>query len=283
MSNSNNSRVLINVVGVPSIIAVLFLGGPLFTCFITIVMLLAIREIPNLIQNPQINPFYHLLTVAFILLPILYYYRYEYYLEFTILMLISITIIEIFRSPKMPFANISIIMVAFIWIGLMLGSMILLRNYEAGGYNIGFELTFAMMISVWICDTAAFIFGKNFGKKKILPAVSPNKTVVGAIAGLIASFAVMSLLYFTNFSFIGYPSADGFFHGWIDLQDVIVMSLIFGIFGQLGDFGESLLKREAGVKDSSSLLKGHGGILDRFDSLAYTTPLLVIYSKYFIN
>ena len=283
MADSKQSRVLVNVLGIPSLIVLVIVGGPVFAGFVTVVMLLGVRELRILTTKDKSDPLLILLAVSLILLTCMYYYSINFITELIIILTVLTSVIEIFRSKKTPFHNIAVILFGFIWLGLMFGSMIRLRNYEAGGYNIGFELTFAMMLSVWICDSAAFIFGKKFGWKKILPAVSPQKSWVGSIAGIIAAFIVMTILYFTDFAVVGYPSADGFFNGWLDITDVFVLAVIFGVFGQLGDFTESLLKREAGVKDSSSFLRGHGGILDRFDSLTFTTPILVIYTKYFIN
>ena len=136
----------------------------------------------------------------------------------------------------------------------------------------GMLLTFVMFLSVWICDTFAFFFGSKFGKSKILPEVSPKKTWVGTIAGLISSLVLL-----TGFHHYGY------FKGLIELKDAVVIALIAGGFGQLGDFAESLLKREAGLKDTSNFLRGHGGILDRFDSLSFAAPLTLLYCNYFIK
>ena len=175
---------------------------------------------------------------------------------------------EIFRNEENSLFNISILVFAFVWLGLMLGSLASLRNLP----DIGFQVTFAMFLAVWICDTSAFLFGKNFGKSKILPNVSPNKTWVGTIAGFISSIIFMLILYQYDF-----------FSGIISFTDVIVIGIIAGGFGQLGDWAESLLKREAGVKDTSNILRGHGGILDRFDSLIFTAPLTLIYCNYCIG
>ena len=142
-----------------------------------------------------------------------------------------------------------------------------LRNLE----NLGFILTLFVFLGVWICDTSAFLFGKKFGKKKILPKVSPNKTWLGTVMGLIVTMIFMISMYFCDY----FPSVISF---W----DVLCISFIIGVCGQLGDFSESLLKREAQIKDSSNLLRGHGGILDRFDSLAFAVPITLMYYKYFI-
>ena len=101
--------------------------------------------------------------------------------------------------------------------------------------------------------------------------MSPNKTWVGSIAGLSSSVIFMILLYRLDY-----------FTYHISQIDVFVLGLITGIFSQLGDFSESMLKREANIKDTSNILRGHGGILDRFDSLTFAAPLTLIYCNYFI-
>jgi phosphatidate cytidylyltransferase len=176
--------------------------------------------------------------------------------------------LEIFRKKETPLFNISILVFSFVWLGLMLGSLSELRNLP----DIGFKITLALFLSVWICDTGAFFFGKKFGKKKILPDVSPKKTWVGTIAGFICS--VIFLLILNQF---------GYFPELFTLIDILVLGIIAGLFGQFGDWAESLLKREAGVKDTSNILAGHGGILDRFDSLTFAAPLTLIYCTYFIK
>ncbi len=282
-SGGKYSRTLVNVLGVPSILALIILGGPWYSGLILIVMLLGIQELDIFFRKNNSRPLFIPLSIAIIVLAYNFYYSLEMSMEILILLVMIIAIMEIFRKEKRPFNNISAVAFGFVWIGLMLGSLILVRNFESGGYPIGFELTLAMVLSIWLCDSAAMVFGKKWGRKKILPAVSPNKSWVGSIAGLAASLLVMFFLYFTDFAFIGYPTANGFFNGWLTITDTLVLAVIFGVFGQLGDFAESLLKREAGVKDTSSFLQGHGGILDRFDSLSFAAPLVFIYSKYFIT
>ena len=175
---------------------------------------------------------------------------------------------ELFRREAKPLLNITMLVFAFVWLGLMLGALSSLRNLP----EIGFKITLALFLSVWICDTAAFFFGSKFGKSKILPEVSPKKTWVGTIAGLISSLVLLTGLHHY-----------GYFNGLIELKDAVVIALIAGGFGQLGDFAESLLKREAGLKDTSNILRGHGGILDRFDSLSFAAPLTLLYCNYFIK
>ena len=150
---------------------------------------------------------------------------------------------------------------------LFLDKIIFIRSIQGG-----FELTLCMFLSVWSCDSAAFYFGSKYGKKKILPKISPNKTWEGTIAGYLSSILVVYLLIrFNFFSSVNYN---------FTYIDVVIMGTIFGGVGQLGDFFESMFKREMGVKDSGALLQGHGGVLDRFDSLLFVIPTLLIYLYY---
>ena len=104
-----------------------------------------------------------------------------------------------------------------------------------------------------------------FGKKKILPFISPNKTWVGTISGFL--FSIFSVLIFSYFI----PELK------LNCYDILVLGSIFGIVGQLGDFFESKIKRELGVKDSGTILQGHGGVLYRFDSLLFVIPTFYFY------
>jgi phosphatidate cytidylyltransferase len=112
---------------------------------------------------------------------------------------------------------------------------------------------------VWIGDTAAYCGGRSLGRHLLAPKVSPKKTVEGAVAGLIGSVLA------------GTAGGAWFFHE--PLPTMVWISLVTAVAGQLGDLAESVLKRSAGVKDSSSIMPGHGGILDRLDSLFFATPI----------
>ena len=275
MAEKKSSRTLINLIGIPSLLLIIIVGDnyhqlPIFSLFISVVLFLGIREIPIFLQNVNASPFVFILYVFVSVLQINRYPLISWNLSeihLLVALVLLTMIVEIFRKKETPLINISSVIFVFIWLGVMLGSLTILRNLAM----IGFSITLALFLSVWICDTAAFGFGVKFGKRKILPSVSPNKTWVGTIAGLLSSIIFMIFLY-----------SYSFFPPIISLIDILVLSLICGIFGQLGDFVESLLKREAKIKDSSNFLRGHGGILDRFDSLSFAAPLTLMYCNYFI-
>jgi phosphatidate cytidylyltransferase len=122
----------------------------------------------------------------------------------------------------------------------------------------------AIISTIWICDSGAYYAGRAFGKHKLFERVSPKKTWEGAIGGAVAAVAAM----------IGMQQ---WFLPYLTIVDAAVIGAIVGVFGQIGDLAESHLKRDAGVKDSSQLIPGHGGLFDRFDSLLFVAPLVYLY------
>ncbi len=132
------------------------------------------------------------------------------------------------------------------------------------GNKAGLQWTLILLIVIWIGDTAALVAGKTIGKSPFAPLLSPKKTNEGAVAGLLAGLGAAVLIQ--HFLFSDLP-----------LRHVAVASVLLGIFGQLGDLAESMLKRAAEIKDSSHLIPGHGGVLDRMDSLLFAFPVLYFY------
>jgi phosphatidate cytidylyltransferase len=132
------------------------------------------------------------------------------------------------------------------------------------GETAGLEWMVVLLAAVWAGDTAAMLGGKGFGRTPFSPRISPKKTIEGAAAGLLGSTA--AALALQRLLFRDLPPAH-----------LLAAAALVGIFGQLGDLAESLLKRAAGKKDSSNLVPGHGGVLDRIDSLLFAFPVLYLY------
>jgi phosphatidate cytidylyltransferase len=132
------------------------------------------------------------------------------------------------------------------------------------GDKVGLHWIVILLSTVWAGDTLALVFGKTMGKHPFAPILSPKKTNEGSMAGLMGGLAVAAALQF-------------FFFRDLPLRHVLVVSVILGFFGQLGDLAESMLKRAAEIKDSSQLIPGHGGVLDRMDSLLFAFPVLYFY------
>jgi phosphatidate cytidylyltransferase len=125
----------------------------------------------------------------------------------------------------------------------------------------GREYVLAAVAAVWACDIAAYCFGLWLGKRKLAPDISPNKTIEGSVAGIVAAVITASV-----FAVIG----------WIDWPQAIVLGVSVGVLAQLGDLIASMLKREVGIKDYGKAIPGHGGILDRFDGLFFTAPVIYL-------
>ena len=123
---------------------------------------------------------------------------------------------------------------------------------------------FFPLVVTWVVDTAAMFGGRAMGGPKLAPTVSPGKTRSGSLAGVVGGLVVAPLFGALVFPAVGLA---------IPLWELLVIAAVLGIVGQMGDLAESLFKREAGVKDSSHLIPGHGGVLDRLDSLYFVVPV----------
>ena len=136
----------------------------------------------------------------------------------------------------------------------------------------GTWLVFFPLVVTWVVDTAAMFGGRAIGGSKLAPTVSPGKTRSGSVAGVIGGLVVAPLFGALVFARVGLA---------IPLWQLVAMAAVLGIVGQIGDLVESLFKREAGVKDSSHLIPGHGGVLDRLDSLYFVVPIAAVMYRLF--
>ena len=136
----------------------------------------------------------------------------------------------------------------------------------------GTWLVFFPLVVTWICDTAAMFGGRAMKGPRLAPTVSPGKTRSGSAAGVIGGLAVAAVFGLAVFPRLGVHATLG---------SLLLMALVWSTLGQVGDLAESLFKREVGVKDSSALIPGHGGVLDRFDSLYFVVPLAAALYRFF--
>ena len=162
------------------------------------------------------------------------------------------------------------------YVGVLFAHFVFLRNLTGKIYSAGFlgqlslgeALLWTVMFGTWASDTFAYFFGCNFGKHKLLPAVSPKKSVEGAVAGFVGCILVI----------------QGLGSCWLDFSAgrVFFLGIIVGIVAPLGDLVESILKRSCNIKDSGNFFPGHGGVLDRCDSLLFAVPVAYYYIKWFL-
>lgn len=170
-------------------------------------------------------------------------------------------IVELFSQSKTPFANIAFTLLGLVYVALPFTLLNFITSYN-GIYS--YHLLFGFFFILWINDTGAYLVGSAIGKHKLFPRVSPGKTWEGAVGGAVASYSVAFFIISEWYSVI-------------NRFDWMVIATIMVVIGSLGDLVESLFKRSINVKDSGSILPGHGGILDRFDSLILATPFVFVY------
>ena len=276
------SRSIVNFLGIPLIVFLVFMGEYFFLFFISVVNFFCLREFYLLPRSEKIYPQFIIGYIISFLILLLNFFQYDKIIFFTffdffIICILFIIIFELFRGKKNPFLNISITLTGLLYVPTFLSSLFLIRNFDSQSqnfYNLGMVITFVIFLSTWFCDTGALFFGKFLGKNKLLYRVSPNKTIEGSIGGFFGTFLIYILFYFFSF--------DDVFNEYINHFDILFIFIIIGIGAQIGDLAESLFKRNFGLKDSSSLLAGHGGFLDRFDSILFSAPLVYIYFRFFI-
>ncbi|MGX7195397.1 phosphatidate cytidylyltransferase [Enterococcus olivae] len=138
------------------------------------------------------------------------------------------------------------------------------QNFVSARVESLIILCFGLFV-VWATDIGAYMFGRHYGQRKLWPDISPNKTIEGAAGGILSAVVV------AFFYLLVFPGNDYFGHGTFVM---LLLTIIFSVVGQFGDLVESAIKRHYGVKDSGNILPGHGGILDRFDSLLFVFPIM---------
>jgi phosphatidate cytidylyltransferase len=190
-----------------------------------------------------------------------------------IFFLIELTLRKIFFSDR----KLAITLRGVFYIGLFYAYFISIRNLPYGK-----ELVFSVLFTIWSLDIMAYIIGMTLGKHKLSPDISPKKTLEGAFGGFCAAVLVSFLLSSGVLQDTFPSSVNRFFAIHIGIWHSLILGAIIGILGQTGDLYESLIKRTYHVKDSSNILPGHGGILDRADSFILLAPVVYYYLAYLL-
>lgn len=179
---------------------------------------------------------------------------------FAALLIIPASYVVTKKSLENSLPSSAIAVLATTYVGMLGGSLIRLHN----DFPEGYKLVFFLLLVVWLGDTGAYYVGKQFGKHKLSPRISPKKTIEGLIGGVSASVIAAIVIHYTFFP--AFP-----------LMHAVIAGVLLSIAGVIGDLAESMWKRSAAVKDSGTLIPGHGGFLDRFDSILFTAPILYCY------
>jgi len=287
-------RVLVGVVAIPIILALCLAGGPYFFGFVAIVSAVALREFYGLAAAKGAKPLLAAGIVAGFVINLSFFVQWPMQPPLLVVTMIAAVVLcslwELFRNDGSPLLNLSATFMGLLYVSLLFGTLIGIRQLFVPGaiplarilewgaipaasadtaqiHRWGGYLVISVLVMIWICDSAAFHVGAPLGKHKLFPRVSPQKSWEGAITGFVFAIAAAVAAKYIVLTFLPLGSA-------------IVIGAIVGTIGQLGDLVESLLKRDAGVKDSSALIPGHGGALDRFDSILLVSPCVYLYLQY---
>jgi len=264
------SRIIVGVWGIPLLLGSTYIGGIPFVLLIVAVSIVGLKEYYH-IQDAVGRKSVKLLgNIGALCILAAWSYKPEVlsYVLISIFLIIAISATLRGRTHD----DITATFTGLIYIPLFAGAMIYLRNggsTEMLDIGNGYQLMGCVWGTVWVCDTSAFAFGRAFGKHPLAPKLSPKKTVEGFVAGFMG--AVIFIFGCWKFGIIATDLA-------------LVTGISIGLIGQLGDLVESSLKRTAGIKDAGTILPGHGGVLDRFDSLLMSAPIIALYiaiSSYF--
>ncbi len=305
-------RVIVALIAIPIILWLTMSGGYYFFFLITVISSLTLNEFYELTKAKGAAPLKILGIIFGVIINAVFVYErfqvdiYQFVfsnfnvhlsmfsqhqlLTIVLLNLLLLTmLIELFRTKGSPIMNIAATISGVMIISLCFGTLIFLRElfpygfpvykFFAAGYaddlqfaqinRWGGYTVIAVFASIWMCDTAAYFGGSMFGRHRLFESVSPKKTWEGTVSGFIFSVLTMIL-------------AKILVLGYLAFQHAVVIGALIGIFGQLGDLIESRFKRDAGVKDSSKLIPGHGGVYDRFDSLVYISPIVYLYIDFIV-
>ncbi len=277
------ARILTGVIGIPFAFAVVFWpNGKPFAVVIGFVAVVGVMEFYHgLRQQTRIRPIEWVGVIAVVMFIIsatsLAGSNFTSILPAVLTLLFVLSFcVEFIRTKRAPIENVGTTVFGAMYVGWFISHMVALRWFSgkvmlAGtqyAADTGACLVMLIFLATWACDTGAFAIGRKWGKHKMAPLLSPNKTMEGAAGGLVSSIVLAMLC------------------GWLihmPWYHTLALGIIFGVFSQLGDLSESAIKRELGIKDFGKIVPGHGGILDRFDSVLFTGPAAFYYIVIFMQ
>lgn len=259
-------RILSAIFGIPIVLGAVYLGGHWYALFLAIVANVSAYEYNHLLKKrgyriPAIVTF----VGVTLFIAAIYFEQQAFLYPLLMFIFLMLFISTLFKMDRLSVVESAVSIWGIIYIGGMFGFILLLRMQPEGAIY-----TYILLAGVWTHDTLAYFVGVKYGLRKFAPLISPNKSLEGSMAGLFGTAAI-------------------FFSVAILLPDLvpvnpgaaIILALGLSVFAQLGDLLESALKRQLQVKDSGGLIPGHGGVLDRFDSLMLAAPF--VYYFFILN
>lgn len=269
------ARVLAAVIFLPALWIVTWRGGPYFMLTVGLMVFFGSREFFGMLEAKGLRP--SSITGIGCALALVFYawFRQGIYHDLVLAAgLLLLMVLELrHQTTDKAVAHIGATVLALLYVGWLGSHLVLLRELPrlAGtDYAMGADFVFLAVVYTWGSDTGAYLIGRTFGRRPLLARVSPKKSREGALGGLL--FAAIG----------GWIAHMTFAQEFLGPVTAILLGLLVASAGQFGDMVESLLKRGLEVKDSASILPGHGGVLDRFDSLFFAVPVVYYTLKFFL-
>jgi phosphatidate cytidylyltransferase len=257
-------RIITGIIAGSLFISVLYIGGILFNIVIGILAIIGLVELLNMkaIKSKAIPVIIAIITVSIVVVPNHLFPSYisvhEFKINVIVLLMFLLLAYTVAMKNNFSFEDVAFVLLSTLYVGVGFYYLNVTREMENGLTMIVF-----ILLLIWGSDTGAYFVGKFFGKRKLWPVISPNKTIEGSLGGIV--LAIIVSVIFQSIT----PVVSSLFYA-------IFIGVIAAVFGQLGDLVQSAFKRIYNVKDSGKLLPGHGGILDRFDSWLFVFPILHI-------
>ena len=260
-------RILTAVIGGTLLLGLAYLGGWYFGVLVLLLGLLAQHEVYAMMEQGGGHPWKAAGLALGAVLALRAFVPFA--MPLAAVGLLALLVWSTFAKTETPLADLSGTVFGALYPAALLAFLTDLRLAE--GPSVGnleaFYLTLSVLLLIWATDILAYYTGKAIGKHKLAPSISPKKTWEGSIGGAVGALLAAVALKMTLIGFLDWPH-------------VIALALICGVVSQVGDLAESRFKRAAGVKDSGTILPGHGGVLDRFDAALLAAPLAYLYLAY---
>jgi phosphatidate cytidylyltransferase len=274
MASNLAQRIAVSAIAIPLAVGVLWLGGWPLAVALAALGVLGTREVYDLARRQGIDPLDRTGWLAAAAIPLLAYWAKGSETRFAepalylgaLWVMATLVVAMARRGPSgRPLTVVSVTLFGCLYASALLAFLIPIRHgANAGNQPFAYLcLTLFPLVITWIGDTAAMAVGIKVGGAKLAPVLSPNKTRSGAIGGLVGAVVTAVVLGLLVLNRVGWNFA---------VWQLVTVGGVVGVVAQVGDVAESLFKREAGVKDSSNLIPGHGGVLDRLDSLYFVVP-----------
>jgi phosphatidate cytidylyltransferase len=257
-------RVLTGIIAGAAFIALTIIGGYPFAMLVCLMAIIGLKELLAMKKKKLLSLPGLISILILLVLVIPQEYLAQLDMQFNVFNVVvigvlALLIITVLSKNDYTFEDAAVTILTVLYIGYGFFAFLAIRMGENG-----LALLFFVLFMIWATDSGAYFVGKAIGKTKLWPSISPNKTIEGSLGGVVAAMVVALTFHFV------YPLFE-------TLTYTLLIAIIVGISGQLGDLIQSAFKRYYGVKDSGTLLPGHGGILDRFDSTIFVFSLLYVF------